>query len=183
MTFINAWNAYKQVTRNSGLTAAAQLLGYELLVRFDMARFPESITASDRELAAALGIGFRTVGDAKRRLKNAGVIDFSAKQGRLTVFKWTLTPHSDCTVAQNSNITRTRTAETTTATTTKENKKRNWDKGFFDPRWHVRNSQPREKFKPRTDIPGLVPNRSQTAGNLQPTRPDDKAASRRNPVD
>ncbi len=91
MEFFDGWKTLNARFDEGDLTALTQLVGYKLFVIFDEQRFPESLPISDRELMRRTGIqSGQTIVEARRRLKNAGLIDFDARQGKITRYRLTL---------------------------------------------------------------------------------------------
>ena len=81
MEFFDGWRALNSTLDASDLTASTQLVMYKLYYMFDEQRFPESLLVSDRELMNRAGLkSTRTVVEARRQLKNHGLIDFDAKE-------------------------------------------------------------------------------------------------------
>lgn len=90
MQFFDGWRALNERCDKGDLTALTQLVGYKLLYLFDEQRFPERLPLSDRELMKRTGIqSGRTIVEARRRLKNAGLIDFETQAGKVTTYRWT----------------------------------------------------------------------------------------------
>ena len=88
MEFFDGWKTLNARFDEGDLTALTQLVGYKLFVIFDEQRFPESLPISDRELMSRTGIqSTRTIVEARRRLKNAGLIDFETRHGKITRYR------------------------------------------------------------------------------------------------
>lgn len=86
--FFEGWRTLTARLEMGDLTALTQLVGYKLYAMFDEARFPENLPISDRELMRRTGIkSTRTIFEARRRLKNAGLIDFKVQKGKETVYR------------------------------------------------------------------------------------------------
>ena len=86
MTFFDGWRALNTCLDASDLTAPTQLVAYKLFVIFNERRFPESLLVSDRELLSRTNLkSTKTIFESRRQLKNAGIFDFTAEQGK-TVF-------------------------------------------------------------------------------------------------
>lgn len=91
MEFFDGWKTLNARFDKGDLTALTQLVGYKLFVIFDEQRFPESLPISDRELMSRTGIqSGQTIVEARRRLKNAGLIDFDTRKGKITRYRLTL---------------------------------------------------------------------------------------------
>lgn len=91
MEFFDGWKTLNTCFDNGDLTALTQLIGYKIYAIFDEHRFPESLSISDRELMSRTNIkSTRTIVEARRRLKNAGLIDFDSRQGKGTIYRLTM---------------------------------------------------------------------------------------------
>ena len=91
MEFFDGWKTLNARFDMGDLTALTQLVGYKLFVIFDEHRFPDSLPISDRELMSRTNIqSHSTIVEARRRLKNAELIDFDVKQGKKTRYRLTL---------------------------------------------------------------------------------------------
>ncbi|MBQ3444986.1 MAG: hypothetical protein IJG33_17270 [Selenomonadaceae bacterium] len=88
MTFFEGWFALNSCFDKCDIPASTQLVGYKLFAIFNERKFPESLTISDRELMSRTNIkSGRTIVEARRQLKNAGLIDFKAAKARATCYK------------------------------------------------------------------------------------------------
>lgn len=82
MEFFDGWKTLNTRFDSGDLTALTQLVGYKIFRIFDEHRFPDSLPISDRELMSRTNIqSARTIVEARRRLKNAGLIDFDTSHG------------------------------------------------------------------------------------------------------
>ena len=91
MKFFDYWKALNARFDEGDLPAMTQLVGYKLLAIFNERMFPSSLAISDRELMERTGIpSGHTIVDARRRLKNAGLIDCDTRQGKTTRYRLTM---------------------------------------------------------------------------------------------
>ena len=91
MKFFDYWKALNARFDEGDLPAMTQLVGYKLLAIFNERMFPSSLAISDRELMERTGIqGGRTIVEARRRLKSAGLIDCDTQQGKTTRYRLTM---------------------------------------------------------------------------------------------
>ena len=106
MTFFDGWRALNTCLDASDLTAPTQLVAYKLFVIFNERRFPESLLVSDRELLSRTNLkSTKTIFESRRQLKNAGIFDFTAEQGKTTRYKFgKQLINSSETVSTNHNI-------------------------------------------------------------------------------
>ena len=82
MNFFDSWFAFNTCFDQENLTALTQLVGYKLLAVDNELQHPESFLLSDRELMSRTNIkSGQTIVEARRQLKNAGLIDFKAGKG------------------------------------------------------------------------------------------------------
>ena len=89
MTFFDGWRALNTCLDASDLTAPTQLVAYKLFAIFNERRFPESLLVSDRELLSRTNLkSTKTIFESRRQLKNAGIFDFTAEQGKTTRYKF-----------------------------------------------------------------------------------------------
>lgn len=92
MEFFEGWKTLNSRFDKGDLTALTQLVGFKLYAISDELRFPDVLRVSDRELMSRTGIqSGQTIVEARRRLKNAGLIDFTTKKNKPTEYRWTLT--------------------------------------------------------------------------------------------
>ena len=85
MTFLDAWRTFNTCFDEGGCSALTQLVGYKLLAIDDELKHPDSFLLTDRELMSRTGIkSGQTIVEARRQLKNAGLIDFKASKARPT---------------------------------------------------------------------------------------------------
>lgn len=90
MEFFDSWKTLNARFDEGDLTALTQLVGYKLFAIFDENRFPDSLPVSDRELQSRTGIkSGRTIVEARRRLKNAGLIEYETLPGKTTCYRLT----------------------------------------------------------------------------------------------
>ena len=88
MKFFDYWQALNECFDEGDVPAQAQLIGYKLLALFNRRMFPESLLLSDRELMSLTNIkSGQTIVDARRRLKNAGLIDFQTSKSKPTRYQ------------------------------------------------------------------------------------------------
>lgn len=89
MTFFDGWRALNTCLDAGDLTAPTQLVAYKLFAIFNERRFPESLPVSDRELLSRTNLkSTKTIFEARRQLKNAGIFDFTAEAGKTTRYKF-----------------------------------------------------------------------------------------------
>lgn len=89
MTFFDGWRALNTCLDASDLTAPTQLVAYKLFAIFNERRFPESLLVSDRELLSRTNLkSTKTIFEARRQLKNAGIFDFTAEPGKTTRYNF-----------------------------------------------------------------------------------------------
>lgn len=101
MKFFDCWKTLNECFDNGGLTAQAQLVGYKLLAIFNERMFPESLPITDRELMSRTNIkSGQTIVEARRQLKNAGLIDFETKKAQPTRYRFTI---NQATIKQDSS--------------------------------------------------------------------------------
>lgn len=129
-TLIDYFRGFHDLKQKLNLSASAQAVYLSLLGEFNTARFPEQLSISDRVLATLAGLkSVATAHDAKRILKNAGLIDFKSNRGSGTVYTLmanhlskgqpntcrTLTEHlpNTCRTVGGSSYIRTREEEET----------------------------------------------------------------------
>ena len=85
--FFKVWHALANAFSYGQMTAAAQLIGFNLLIIFNERHFPAYIEVSDRELMAHAQVtSKRAFTDAKRRLKNEGLFDFKTRERKPTIY-------------------------------------------------------------------------------------------------
>lgn len=88
MKFFEGWRELNRRLNASNLTAPTQLVMYKLFYMFDEQRFPESLLVSDRELMSVANIkSTKTIVEARRQLKNLGLIDFETAHGKPTRYR------------------------------------------------------------------------------------------------
>ena len=86
-TLIDYFRGFHDLKQKLNLSASAQAVYLSLVGEFNTARFPEQLSISDRALATLAGLkSVATAHDAKRILKNAGLIDFKSDRGSGTVY-------------------------------------------------------------------------------------------------
>ena len=91
MKFFDCWKALNECFDESNLTALTQLVGYKLLAVANELKFPDSFLLTDRELMSRTNIkSGRTIVEARRQLKNAGLIDFETEKARPTRYRFTI---------------------------------------------------------------------------------------------
>ena len=91
LNFFDCWKTFNTCFDNGDLTAQTQLVGYKLLAIFNERMFPESLPLTDRELMSRTNIkSGQTIVEARRQLKNAGLIDFKSGKARPTVYRLTI---------------------------------------------------------------------------------------------
>lgn len=89
MTFFDGWRALNTCLDAGDLTAPTQLVAYKLFAIFNERRFPESLLVSDRELLSRTNLkSTKTIFEARRQLKNAGIFDFTAAPGKTTRYNF-----------------------------------------------------------------------------------------------
>lgn len=86
-TLIDYFRGFHDLKQRHNLSASAQAVYFSILGEFNVARFPEQLSISDRELKRLSGVkSVATAHDAKRILKNVGLIEFAARQGGITCY-------------------------------------------------------------------------------------------------
>lgn len=91
MNFFDGWLALNACFDEGDLSATTQLVGYKLFAIFNERKFPESLLITDRELMSRTNIkSGQTIVEARRQLKNAGLIDFTANKARPTRYRLTI---------------------------------------------------------------------------------------------
>lgn len=91
MNFFDGWKALNKRFDEGDLTAHAQLVGYKLFAIFNEQMFPESLPLTDRELQSLTNIkSGQTIVEARRQLKNAGLIDFKKAKNKPTRYRLTI---------------------------------------------------------------------------------------------
>lgn len=86
-TLIDYFKTFHALRRTLKLSLSAQAVYFTLLGEFNAARFPKLLSISERALQELSGLSSHsTVNDAKRILKNCGLIDFK-KTGRITQYE------------------------------------------------------------------------------------------------
>ena len=79
MDFFTLWKHFNSTFDRGNFTAHEQLVGYKLLTICNELRLPTEFRLSDRELQRRTSIkSTQTIVEARRWLKNAGLIDFKA---------------------------------------------------------------------------------------------------------
>lgn len=88
-TLIDYFKTFHALRRTLKLSLSAQAVYFTLLGEFNAARFPKLLSVSTRELQELSGLNSpSSVHDAKRILKNCGLIDFKATgKNRITQFE------------------------------------------------------------------------------------------------
>lgn len=87
--FFDIWQTLNSRFDEGDLPAHAQLVGYKLLAASTESVSPSSFSLSDRELQSRTQIkSTQTIVDARRRLKNAGLIDFQTHKARATQYQF-----------------------------------------------------------------------------------------------
>ena len=90
MKFFDYWFALNTRFDEGDLTAQTQLVGYKLFAIFNERKFPEWLPLTDRELMSRTNIkSGQTIVEARRQLKNAGLIDFTTAKARPTRYTFT----------------------------------------------------------------------------------------------
>lgn len=85
-SLIDYFKGFHDLKQTLNLSASAQATYLSLLGEFNAARFPDQMSISDRQLQTLAGLkSVSTIHDAKRILKNCGLIDFS-KGHNVTVY-------------------------------------------------------------------------------------------------
>ena len=85
MSFFDNWLAFNECFDEGDFTALTQLVGYKILAIDNERKHPESFLLTDRELMNRTGIkSGQTIVEARRRLKNAGLIDFKTAKNKPT---------------------------------------------------------------------------------------------------
>ena len=93
MNFFDGWFALNSRFDEGDLTAQTQLVGYKLFAIFNERKFPDSLLLTDRELQSRTNIkSGRTIVEARRSLKNAGLIDFETVKNKPTRYRLTIEP-------------------------------------------------------------------------------------------
>lgn len=83
MTFFDCWLTFNKCFDEGNFTALTQLVGYKLLAIDNELKHPESFLLTDRELMSRTSIkSGQTIVEARRQLKNAGLIDFKPGKGQ-----------------------------------------------------------------------------------------------------
>lgn len=101
MNFFDCWKTLNECFDESNLTALTQLVGYKLFAVANELKFPESFLLTDRELMSRTNIkSGQTIVEARRQLKNAGLIDFETKKARPTRYRFTI---NQATIKQDSS--------------------------------------------------------------------------------
>ena len=108
MSFFDSWLAFNECFDSRDLSALTQLVGYKLLAIDNELQHPESFLLSDRELMTRAGIkSGQTIVQARRELKNVGLIDFKAGKGAKPTRYWLTTEQesskNDDSVKQDSS--------------------------------------------------------------------------------
>ena len=84
-TFFDSWGAFNSCFDKGNFAALTQLVGYKLLAVDNELKHPESFLLTDRELMSRTGIkSGQTIVEARRQLKNAGLIDFKTAKAKPT---------------------------------------------------------------------------------------------------
>lgn len=85
MDFFSYWQTFNSRFDEGDLTALTQLVGYKLLAIDNERKHPDSFILTDRELMSRTNIkSGQTIVEARRQLKNAGLIDFKTKKNKPT---------------------------------------------------------------------------------------------------
>lgn len=91
MEFFEGWKVLTSRLDAGDLPARTQLVGFKLFAISNELRFPEIVTVSDRELMKRTGIqSGHTIHEARKRLRNAGLLTFETQLGKPTKYHWTL---------------------------------------------------------------------------------------------
>lgn len=81
MDFFTAWYTFNSRFDECNFSPLTQLVGYKLLTVYGSEGCPKSFSLTDRELQLRTGIKSNsTIVEARRHLKNAGLIDFKANK-------------------------------------------------------------------------------------------------------
>lgn len=89
MSFFDNWLAFNECFDSRNLSALTQLVGYKLLAVDNELQHPESFLLSDRTLMTRAGIrSGQSIVQARRELKNVGLIDFKAGKGAKPTRYW-----------------------------------------------------------------------------------------------
>ena len=86
VTYYDRLNAVFKFFEKEPLTPAAQLLVLHLLQLNNRLGNTGSVQVSDNQLRSATGLSKQSITDAKRRLKNVGLIDFHSSRGSTTIY-------------------------------------------------------------------------------------------------
>ena len=101
MNFFDCWKTLNECFDGSNLTALTQLVGYKLFAVANELKFPDSFLLTDRELMSRTNIkSGQTIVEARRQLKNAGLIDFTTEKARPTRYRFTI---NQATIKQDSS--------------------------------------------------------------------------------
>lgn len=101
MKFFDCWKTLNECFDESNLTALTQLVGYKLFAVANELKFPDSFLLTDRELMSRTNIkSGQTIVEARRQLKNAGLIDFETKKAQPTRYRFTI---NQATIKQESS--------------------------------------------------------------------------------
>ena len=91
MNFFDCWKTLNTRFDEGDMTAQTQLVGYKLFAIFNERMFPEWLPLTDRELMSRTNIrSGQTIVEARRQLKNAGLIDFKTAKNKPTRYHLTI---------------------------------------------------------------------------------------------
>lgn len=91
MNFFDCWKTLNTRFDEGDMTAQTQLVGYKLFAIFNERMFPEWLPLTDRELQSRTNIrSGQTIVEARRQLKNAGLIDFKTAKNKPTQYRLTI---------------------------------------------------------------------------------------------
>lgn len=91
MNFFDGWKTLNTRLDEGSMTAQTQLVGYKLFAIFNERMFPEWLPLTDRELQSRTNIrSGQTIVEARRQLKNAGLIDFKTAKNKPTQYRLTI---------------------------------------------------------------------------------------------
>ncbi len=86
MTYYDKLNYFFSFNKSNKLSPATQLIYLHILHTWNCLRCVNSFYLSDSELASSTHLGSKAITDAKRVLKNFGLLDFRVIQGRTKFF-------------------------------------------------------------------------------------------------
>ena len=101
MNFFDCWKTLNTRFDEGDITAQTQLVGYKLFAIFNERMFPDWLPLTDRELMSRTNIrSGQTIVEARRQLKNAGLIDFKTAKNKPTRYQLTLSIKHESSTSQ-----------------------------------------------------------------------------------